>query len=78
MESYTYQSTQRYGSAELSKENPTVQSATPHADGLGVDLVFEGLREGFVHELDASGVRSADGALDLLHPKGYYTLIKMR
>lgn len=78
MESYTYQSTQRYGSAELSRENPTLREAVPHKDGLGVDLAFDGLREGFVHELDASGVRSADGTLDLLHPKGYYTLVKMR
>ncbi|MGB0330690.1 MAG: hypothetical protein ACPGPE_02595, partial [Planctomycetota bacterium] len=70
--------TQRYGSAELSRENPALREAVPHEDGLGVDLAFDGLREGFVHELDASGVRSADGTLDLLHPKGYYTLVRMR
>ena len=77
MESYTYQSTQRYGSAELARETPTLTEATPHADGLGVDLVYEGLREGFVHELEAAGIRSADGGLDLLHTKGYYTLVRM-
>ena len=63
---------------ELARETPTLVETTPHEDGLGVDLVYEGLREGFVHELDASGVRSADGSLDLLHPKGYYTLVRMR
>jgi len=38
-----------------------------------VRLFVTGLREYFVHELEASGVRSTDGE-PLLHPRAYYTL----
>lgn len=77
MESYTYAATERYGSPEMDRQTPTITATVPHEDGLGVDLVVDGLREGYVHELDAKCVRSADGALDLLHPNGYYTLVRL-
>jgi hypothetical protein len=68
---YTYHST--YGSDEILKQQPTISAATVSADGLRVQLQIEGLRELFVHELTAAGVRSRDGE-PLLHSPAYYTL----
>ena len=42
-------------------------------DGLRIRLRIDGLREMYVHELHAPGLRSRDGQ-PLLHPSGYYTL----
>jgi hypothetical protein len=76
LSSYTYEASQRYGSAELDTQELQVSAATPHDDGLGVDLVVEGLREGYVHELGMEGVLSANEGFTLLHPVAYYTLIR--
>ena len=77
MESYTYVSSERYGSDEMDKKQLSITSTVAHDDGLGVDLIVEGLREGYVHELDARCVRDAEGRLDLLHGHGYYTLVRL-
>jgi hypothetical protein len=38
-----------------------------------VRLIVDGLKAGNIHELSASGLKSADG-LPLLHKEAYYTL----
>ncbi len=68
---YTYHST--YGSDEILKQQPTITAATVSNDGRRVHLQIDGLRELFVHELTAAGVRSHDGE-PLLHTSAYYTL----
>ena len=73
LSSYTYAYHRRYGSEEIDTKQPAVRSATVSPDGLRVRLKIDGLREGYVHELHAQGVRSAAGE-KLLHPRGYYTL----
>jgi len=44
-------------------------------DALGLDIMVDGLRSGYVHELSADGVSSASGS-SLLHKQAYYTLIE--
>lgn len=73
MRSYTYLYQERYGSAEVDVEEPTVTGARVHSDGRTVDLDVSGLRAGYVHELLLTGVRSRD-LRPLLHPEAYYTL----
>ena len=73
MQSYTYQYHSRYGSDEILTKQLDVIEATVSADRLTVTIKVPGLRELFVHELRADGLRSADGNR-LLHPVGYYTL----
>ena len=68
---YTYHST--YGSDEILKQSPSIEDAIVSKDRLRVLLKISGLREYFVHELEASGVRGARGE-PLLHPRAYYTL----
>ena len=75
MSSYTYKLHSPYGSPEVETQEPTIQSVAVADDGLSALLTIEGLRAGYVHELHAEGVRSAEG-LPLLHDEAYYTLIE--
>ncbi len=68
---YTYHAT--YGSDEIQKRTLDVEAAEVSADGRSVRLKVKGLRELFVHELLAAGVRDSEGQ-PLLHPSAYYTL----
>jgi hypothetical protein len=73
--SYTYEHHADYGSPEIDTRELSVTSATL-VEARIVRLVIDGLREGYVHELHASGVRSTEAARGetLLHEAAYYTL----
>jgi hypothetical protein len=73
LKSYTYTYHATYGSDEILKKGLALRSATVSDDGLRVRLKVAGLREMFVHELRADGLRSRAGR-PLLHPAAYYTL----
>lgn len=73
VKSYTYLYSNAYGSAEIDTLGLTVTSATVSADRRRVRLKLDGLRAHHVHEIHATGVRSAAGAA-LAHPDAYYTL----
>ncbi len=73
--SYTYELHSDYGCDELDEQSLSITSLRVGDDSLTVDLTVSGLRECYVHELVAEGVRSAEG-LPLLHPDAYYTLIR--
>lgn len=73
MKSYTYLYSGAYGSAEIDERRLTVTVAALSADRRSVDLKIAGLRELYVHELRAGGVRSAGGKA-LAQPDAYYTL----
>jgi hypothetical protein len=70
---FTYWYSGAYGSEEIDGAACVVKEAVPGADGKTVRLRVEGLRELYVHELRAAGVRSASGAA-LESPDAYYTL----
>lgn len=73
IQSYTYLYSGAYGSDEIQPARHRVVSARVAGGGCRVHLRVEGMRELYVHELSAQGVRSAGGrALD--HPRAYYTL----
>jgi glucose/arabinose dehydrogenase len=71
MTSYTYLYHQKYGSDEV--ETQPVKILSAKVEGRAVRLTCQGLREGYVHELHAEGVRDAKGK-PLLHSDAYYTL----
>ena len=73
LRSYTYLFHSTYGSDEIQNQDLLVRSATVSEDGLHVRLQIDSLRELFVHELVAAGVRDAEGQ-PLLHADAYYTL----
>ena len=68
---YLYHST--YGSDEIQKERLEIKRAHISDDRMRVRLEIDGLRELFVHELIAAGLRSKNGE-PLLHPHAWYTL----
>ncbi|RFC43108.1 MAG: hypothetical protein DVB23_002785 [Verrucomicrobia bacterium] len=73
MESFTYLHSSAYGSDEIDTRPVTIQSAEVAPDKLSVSLRCSGLRELYVHELHAPGLRSADGQ-PLPDPRAFYTL----
>ncbi len=73
LSSFTYQRFERYGSPETDRRDLAIVSAAAAPDGRTVRLAVAGLRPGYVHELHAGGVRSAEGE-PLLHAEAYYTL----
>src|SRR5947209_4031642 len=72
MQTYTYIYQSNYGSPEVDHTKPAITAAEVGADGKRVRLRVGPLQEGHIHELHATGVRSADG-LPLLHAQAYYT-----
>ena len=73
LSSFTYILHSTYGSPEVENETLSITSCTLGDDGRSVELMVEGLRAGWLHELHLDGVRSAGGA-PVLHPRAYYTL----
>ncbi len=76
LSSYTYFLHQDYGCEEQETKTLAVESVTLGADKKSVRLVVPGLREGYVHELHAPGVKAENGET-LWHGKAYYTLNKI-
>lgn len=76
LSSYTYEYHAAYGSPEIDERSLTIASLELTAPDT-VRMRVEGLREGYVHELEARGVRSAGEGRALLHPEAYYTLIRI-
>ncbi|MEX1055109.1 MAG: plastocyanin/azurin family copper-binding protein, partial [Rhodothermales bacterium] len=70
---FTYHYHSTYGSPPIDQMKHPVRAVELSADGKRARLLVEGLREGYIHELKASGVRSVEG-VGLLHDVSYYTL----
>ena len=73
LNSFTYEYSSRYGGDEIDTKQHPVTSLQLSEDGLVARLRAEGLRELYVHELHAEGIRSKDGQ-GLEHPVAFYTL----
>ncbi|QGQ23586.1 hypothetical protein F1728_13270 [Gimesia benthica] len=76
MKSYTYTYHSSYGSDEILNRELPIEQITVSEDGTRVHLKVNGLRELYVHELVAAGVKNKAGQ-SLLHPQAYYTLNKI-
>lgn len=63
-----------YGSAPVNRLSCPVRKVVVAADGLSVRLALACVREGYIHEIRAAGLRAAEGAETILHPTAYYTL----
>lgn len=71
--SYTYPYHAAYGGNEIEKRLLEIVSIRASHQRRDVELEVAGLRPGFVHELEISGLESSDGD-SLLHATAYYTL----
>jgi uncharacterized cupredoxin-like copper-binding protein len=63
-----------YGSAPVNRLACPVRKVVVAPDGLSVRLAALCLREGYIHEIRAPGLRAAGGTEPLLHATAYYTL----
>lgn len=70
---FTYVYHKKYGSPVVDQKDCPVSKADVSADGLSVKLHVSGLREGYVHQLDVTNLKSSGGET-LLHKVAYYTL----
>lgn len=70
----TYHYHSIYGSAPIERLGCPVQKVVVAPDGRSVRLGVACLREGYIHEVRAAGVRAAGGGETLLHDTAYYTL----
>ncbi|MES2797939.1 MAG: c-type cytochrome [Bacteroidota bacterium] len=72
--SYTYKYHPVYGSPMVDIKENAVRGAKLAADGKTVRIVVDGLREGYVHEINPTAVKAIEDNLSLLHGTAYYTL----
>lgn len=73
MTSFNYSYHRSYGSPIIQQQACPVTGITVSDDRRTVRLFVDGLRQGYIHELKAPGIRSASGS-ELLHNSAYYTL----
>lgn len=71
--SFTYKYHHIYGSPVINQATHAVRAAVVARDGRSVRIALDSLRQGYVHEISMTGVRSDAGAT-LLHDVGYYTV----
>ncbi len=71
--SFTYHYWHTYGSPVINQSNRVIKAIQVSPDALKVRLVLDSLKLGYIHEIKAGGVRSAEN-FALLHDFGYYTL----
>jgi hypothetical protein len=76
MRSYTYEYHAEYGGPDIDEKNLAVRVAGLSADGLAAELAVDGLRAGYIHELNITGLAAADGDA-LTHTAAHYTLNKI-
>lgn len=70
---FTYMYSHHYGSPVINQGNCPLRAIAVSPDGLTVRLVVDSLKQGYIHEIKAKGVRSSEN-YGLLHNFGYYTL----
>lgn len=70
---FTYKYLHEYGSPVINQGVCPVKSVSVSDDNRKVRIVVDNLALGYIHELKATGIRSASN-YRLLHPTGYFTL----
>ncbi|MEM9889033.1 MAG: plastocyanin/azurin family copper-binding protein [Bacteroidota bacterium] len=70
---FTYKYHHLYGSPAINQEDRTVYKVALSQDSKKARLYIEGMREGYVYEVKAAGVKNETGK-SILHPTAYYTL----
>jgi uncharacterized cupredoxin-like copper-binding protein len=70
---FTYMYHHLYGSPPIKQEKRKVHQVEVSEDGLKARIYLDNLREGFVYEIKAEGIKDKNGQ-GLLHNVGYYTV----
>ena len=70
---FTYLYHRIYGSPVTDKQTRSVRNVSVSKDGTKVSVELDRLREGYIYEIKAEGVKDKDGE-NLVHSFGFYTL----
>jgi uncharacterized cupredoxin-like copper-binding protein/glucose/arabinose dehydrogenase len=70
---FTYKYHHIYGSPAINLNNRAIKAIEVSADKMKVRLVLDSVKDGYIHEIKAEGIRSADNYA-LMHNYGYYTV----
>ncbi len=70
---FIYKYHHNYGSPVINQVSHAIRAVVVSADGRSARLAVDSLRQGYIHEIKMTGVRSESGA-SLLHDAAYYTL----
>lgn len=74
--SFIYKHHATYGSPTIREKDLPVRYVQVSEDGLRVRLVVDSLREGYIHQIGSTTLKSEAG-IPLLHTEGFYTLIHL-
>jgi azurin len=77
LSTFTYQYHHNYGSPVINQNSRSIKAIEVSPDRLKVRLVLDSMKLGYIHEIRAEGIRSADSSFALLHNYGYYTLNRL-
>lgn len=77
LSSFTYKYHSDYGSPAINQGKRSIKAITVSPDKMKVRLVLDSLKEGYIHEIKAEGIRAVQDSIPLLHNYGYYTLNKV-
>ncbi len=77
LSTFTYQYHHNYGSPVINQNTRNIKAIEVSPDRLKVRLVLDSMKLGYIHEIRAEGIRSADSSFALLHNYGYYTLNRL-
>ncbi len=72
--SFTYKYHLKYGSPTINNKDLKIKFIKVSSDGMSARLVVDSLRQYYIHEVKAEGIRSQEENDPLLHNAGYYTL----
>lgn len=71
--SFIYKYHPVYGSPTVNEMALNIKGVKVSDDGMKVRLLIDNLRQYYLHQINVTGIRAADG-MAVLHPTGYYTL----
>lgn len=74
IKTFLYEYHHEYGSPVINQGEGDIKAIEVSSDKMKVRLVIDGMKEGYIHEVDVNGIRSAIENVPLLHDIGYYTL----
>jgi len=74
LKTFTYKYHSEYGSPVINQGECIIEAIELSPDHTKVRLALNGLKKGYIHEVDVKGIRSAKENFPVLHPKSYYTL----
>lgn len=73
IKTFLYEYHHEYGSPVINQGEGDIKAIEVSSDKMKVRLVIDGMKEGYIHEVDVNGIRSAIENVPLLHDIGYYT-----